>query len=109
VILIVVKMPVKPEYAEQWPSLVQEFTDAARAEPGNISYEWFRSVEDPTLFTLVEVFRDTAAGEAHVKTPEFTTAMEALPKWLAAQPEIIHINSDAHEGWSRMAELAVEG
>jgi quinol monooxygenase YgiN len=47
-ILIVVKHPVRPQYADTWTDLVEEFTVATRAEPGNISFDWFRSVEDPT-------------------------------------------------------------
>lgn len=34
-IMIVVKFPVKPEYADQWPALSREFTETTRAEPGN--------------------------------------------------------------------------
>ena len=45
-IFICVKFPVKPEYADQWPELTKDFTDNTRAEPGNIFYDWSRSVED---------------------------------------------------------------
>ena len=34
-IFIVVKQPVRAKYADDWPSLVEEFTTATRAEPGN--------------------------------------------------------------------------
>ena len=108
-ILIVVKMPVKPEYADEWPSLIAEFTAATRAEPGNISFEWFRSVDDPTVYTLVETFRDGDAGAAHVQTEHFAAAMEQMPSLLSAVPDIIHINSDDVAGWSKMAELSPEG
>jgi hypothetical protein len=40
VILIVVKWPVRPEFDDQWPELVREFTEAVRAEPGNVVFEW---------------------------------------------------------------------
>ena len=42
-ILIVVKYRTKPEYTEQFPEIVREFTEATRAEPGNIFFEWSRS------------------------------------------------------------------
>ena len=38
-ILIVVKFRTKPEYTERWPEIVDEFTRATRAEPGNIFFE----------------------------------------------------------------------
>ena len=42
-ILIVVKVPVRPAYADQWPTVVEEFTAAARAEPGNVCFDWYRA------------------------------------------------------------------
>jgi quinol monooxygenase YgiN len=104
-ILIVVKQPVKAAYADSWLDLVQDFTAATRAEPGNVSFDWFRSPEEPTLYLLVEVFRDTAAGRAHVESEHFKAAMAQLPTWLSGAPEIIHIDDPALDGWSRMSEL----
>jgi quinol monooxygenase YgiN len=100
-ILIVVKQPVKPEHADNWPDLVREFTEATRAEEGNISFDWYRSPEDPNLWALVEVFRDAAAGEAHVASEHFKAATKLMPKLLAAVPEIIHMDAPG-DGWSRM-------
>jgi hypothetical protein len=39
VIFIVVKQPVRPEYADDWVELVDDFTTASWAEPGNICPE----------------------------------------------------------------------
>ena len=61
-IFIVVKQPVRAKYADEWPSLVEDFTAATRAEPGNISYDWYRSAEDPNLWLLIEAYRDAEAG-----------------------------------------------
>jgi quinol monooxygenase YgiN len=107
VILIVVKHPVRPEYADTWVTLVDEFTSATRAEPGNISVEWFRSVEDRNLDVLVEAFRDEAAGRAHVESARFRSAIAQLPTWLADVPDIIHVDAPG-DGWSRMSELQFE-
>lgn len=106
-IFIVVKHPVRPEFADGWVSLVEEFTAATRAEPGNIFFDWFRSVEDPNLYMLVEAFRDAAAGQAHVNSSHFQVAIAQLPKWLAAVPEIVNVEVPS-EGWSRMSELEIE-
>ena len=86
-ILIVVKHPVRPQYADNWPNLVETFTAATRAEPGNICFDWFRSVEDPNLYVLVEAFENGAAGQAHVNSVHFKAAMAELPKWLSDVPE----------------------
>jgi quinol monooxygenase YgiN len=103
-IFIVVKQPVRAEYADDWLNLVADFTSATRAEPGNISFEWYRSIEDPNLYVLIEAFRDAAAGEAHVQSEHFKAATEQLRKWLAAVPEIVHVEVPG-DGWSRMSEV----
>lgn len=103
-IFIVVKNPVRPEFADDWVDLVEEFTSASRAEPGNILFEWYRSVEDPNTYVLVEAFRDAAAGEAHVQSQHFQTASTNLRKWLAAVPEIVHVETPG-DGWARMGEV----
>ena len=106
-IFIVVKHPVRPEFADRWDALVEEFTVATRAEPGNISFDWFRSVEDPNLYVLVEAFQDAAAGEAHVNSPHFQAAISQLPKWPSAVPEIVNIEVPG-QNWSRMSEMQIE-
>lgn len=100
-ILIVVKQPVRPKYADDWLELVRDFTEASRAEPGCISFDWYRSGEDPNLWVLVEMFRDAAAGEAHVQSEHFKKAGEQLRRWLAAVPEIVHVEAPG-DGWSQM-------
>jgi hypothetical protein len=51
-ILIVARHRVRPEYAGDFPRLVEEFTAATRAEPGTISFEWSRSTDDPAVYFL---------------------------------------------------------
>ncbi len=106
-ILIVAKNPVRPEHADDWPSLMEEFTAATRAEPGNICFDWYRSVEDPNVYVLVEAFVDGAAGEAHVNSTHFKAAMVRLSELLADVPEIVNV--EVATGWSRMAEVQVRG
>ena len=103
-IFIVVRHPIRPEHAEQFPRLVEDFTAASRAEPGVISFEWARSTDDPSVYFLVEAFRDAAAGQAHVDSGHFKAAIARMPGLLAGPPEIIHADLAA-DGWSRMAEL----
>ena len=105
-IFIVVKFDVKPEHADNWPQLVEEFTRATRAETGNKWFDWSRSVEDPNQFILIEAFQDDAA-EAHVNSDHFSQAMQDMPQALVETPEIIS-ERIAAEGWGRMGELTVE-
>lgn len=104
-ILIVVKQPVRANYADEFPSLVRDFTEASRAEPGCISFDWCRSADDPNLYVLIEVFRDEEAGRAHVESDHFKAASESMPRWLAAAPEIIHVEVPG-DSWSSVAEAS---
>ncbi|MGK5637162.1 putative quinol monooxygenase [Streptomyces sp. URMC 126] len=107
-IFIVVKFTVRPERSEDWLGLVEDFTRGTREEPGNLFFEWSRSVEDPHQFVLVEAFEDAAAGEAHVNSEHFKTAMAWMPDLIAKTPEIVNVEVPS-EGWSAMAELSPRG
>jgi quinol monooxygenase YgiN len=99
-IVVIVKQPVRAKYADDFPSLVEEFTTSTRAEPGNISFDWYRSADDPNLWVLIEVFRDRQSGDAHVESEHFKAAMEQMPRLLAAAPEIIHVEVPG-DSWSQ--------
>ena len=108
-IFIVVKFPVKPELADQWPELTREFTEATRAEPGNKWFDWSRSLDDPNEYVLVEAFDDDAA-EAHVKSDHFQAATATggpMHSALAATPKIISRQIDG-DGWDAMGELQID-
>jgi quinol monooxygenase YgiN len=102
-ILIVVKQPVRAKYADDWPELIKEFTESTRAEPGCLSFDWCRSADDPNLWFLIETYRDEEAGRAHVQSAHFKRATEQMPRWLAAAPEIIHVEVPG-ETWSAVSE-----
>ncbi len=106
-IFIVTKNRVRRKYADDWVSLVEPFTTATRAEPGNLFFDWYRSVEDPTVYVLVEAFRDHAAGEAHVSSEHFRAAGVALSEMLAAVPEIVNV--EVADGWSQVSERPATG
>ena len=105
-ILIVAKFKVKPEHADDWPELSREFTEATRAEPGNLWFDWSRSVDDPHEYVLVEAFQDDAA-EAHVTSDHFRKAQRDLPPLLQETPRVRNVQLDRDE-WDALDELAVE-
>jgi len=102
-IFITVKHLIRRRYADDWPELVADFTAATRAEPGNLWFEWYRSVDDPNVYVLIEAFRDSAAGEAHVNSAHFKAAAEQLRNWLADVPEVVHVETPG-DTWSRVSE-----
>ena len=104
-IFIVVKFKTKPEYTDRFLDLVAPFTQATRAEEGNLWFDWSRSVEDPNEFVLVEAFKDDAAAD-HVNSAHFQKAMADMPQALAETPRIISRQLDG-EGWDQMGELTI--
>ena len=107
-IFIAAKFRVKPEHADDWPRISAEFTEATRAEPGCLWFDWSRSLDDPTEYVLVEAFRDDAAGAAHVQSEHFRAAQRTLPPHLAETPRIVNF-SLPQDDWSTLGELAVDG
>jgi quinol monooxygenase YgiN len=103
-IFIVVKFTIRPERSAEWLTLVDDFTQATRNEAGNVFFEWSRSVETPHQFVLVEGFESPQAGEAHVNSEHFKTAMSWIPEVISKKPEIINVEVP-QDGWSEMAEL----
>jgi quinol monooxygenase YgiN len=105
-IFITAKFRVLPEHADQWPQISREFTQATRAEPGCLWFDWSRSIEEPTEYVLVEAFRDDAAGAAHVQSAHFKAAQQTLPSYLLETPRIINVTVP-QDDWSELGEMAV--
>ncbi|MDJ1135541.1 putative quinol monooxygenase [Streptomyces iconiensis] len=104
-IFITVKFTVRPERADDWLELVGPFTRATREEPGNLFFEWSRSVDDPHVFYLVEAFADPEAGAAHVESAHFAQGTETMSTAVAATPEIVSTEIPDQHGWGAMAEV----
>lgn len=105
-IFITAKFHVLPDHAEDWPKIVDEFTQATRSEPGCLWFDWSRSVEDANEYVLVEAFRDGDAGGAHVQSEHFRNAQKTLPPYLVATPRIISFTIP-QDDWSELGELTV--
>src|SRR5215475_4016568 len=101
-IFITVKFTVRPEHGANWLALVDDFTQATRREPGNLFFEWSRSVDNPHQFVLVEAFRDAEAGGDHVASVHFKAAMDAMSYAIAETPQIVSTEIPGLTGWDRM-------
>ena len=105
-IFITAKFKVRPEYADEWPQISAEFTEATRNEPGCLWFDWSRSLADPDEYVLVEAFRDGEAGAAHVRSEHFKKAQQTLPPHLAHTPRIVNFTVP-QDDWSLLGEMAV--
>ncbi|MFI7195349.1 putative quinol monooxygenase [Nocardia nova] len=105
-IFIVVKFKVRPKDIDNWLSRTEEFTQATRAEPGNLWFEWHRNVDDPTEFVLIEAFRDERAGSEHVDSAHFREGLASMRPALRETPRILHMQIPESD-WARMGELEI--
>ncbi|MFT8395870.1 putative quinol monooxygenase [Propionibacterium sp.] len=107
-IAITVKWDVKPEFTGQFLELVDDFTQACRAEPGCLWFEWSRSVDDPNQFILLEAYRDKAAGKEHVESEHFRTAMATQGQYASRRPRVVSVEVD-QDGWAPLGEIDMPG
>lgn len=105
-IFIAAKFRVLPEHADRWADITREFTEATRAERGNLWFDWSRSLDEPAEYVLVEAFRDGEAGAAHVQSDHFKKAIATLPAYLAETPRIVSQVVD-QDDWSALGEMTV--
>lgn len=50
---------------------LQALAQASREEPGNLRYEYFQGVENPSRIVILETYRTSADFDAHRQTPHF--------------------------------------
>ena len=106
-ILFNVQFDVKPEFADTWPDITREFTEATRAEPGNLWFDWYRSTESPTSYFLCEAFRDGDAPVEHVNSSHFAEFTGSAARYLQRTPRIINTTAEGEE-WGLMGEITVD-
>ena len=102
-ILIVLKIQIRPDRRDVWLERVAKYTAAVRDEPGNMSFDVYESVESPNEFSIVEGFASKEAGDAHVQTDHFKDFLVWFPTVIGTAPQII--NTEISGGWSRMHEF----
>lgn len=106
-ILIVLKVKIKPEKRDEWLAGIDQYTADVRSEPGNVSFDYYNKADDPNEFAIVETFADGDAGSAHVATQHATDFFKWMPKMITERPKINYQDVDG-EAWSDMAEVTPE-
>lgn len=105
--LINVRFDVKPEFANTWLEITREFTEATRAESGNLWFDWYRSTESATSYFLCEAFRDGDAPATHVQSAHFIEFTGSAAQYLERTPRIINTTAEGNE-WGLMGEITVD-
>jgi len=103
-ILINIKMQIRPEKMDEWLALADSYTKDVNAEEGCLFFQFARSLTDANEFVCVEGFTDAEAGGAHVKNSYVKRFFEIMPDLVATQPQIIYIDTP-HDGFGPMGEI----
>jgi quinol monooxygenase YgiN len=103
-ILINIKMPIRPEKMDEWLALADSYAKDVNSEDGSLFFQVARSLTDENEFIVIEGFKDAEAGATHVKQPHAKRFFDAAPDLVAAQPQIIYIDTP-HDGFGPMGEI----
>lgn len=104
---IVVKYLVKDEFIDSFIENNREFTEATRAENGNMWFDWAKSLERDDEFILIEAFADDDAASEHVNSDHFSAGLETMRPMLKETPKIISRKVEG-TGWDEMGELKID-
>ena len=85
---VIARLTARPETGAELQTLLLSLIEPTRQEPGCLRYELLHNATDPTDFTFIEEWADTAALDAHFTTPHLQAALAQAPALLAVAPDI---------------------
>ena len=89
-IATLVFVDVKPENVEAFRKITVYNHDNTRKEPGNVRFDVLQSNDDPTKFTLIEVFADEEAAKFHKTTAHYLRWREEVAPYMASPRRAVH-------------------
>jgi quinol monooxygenase YgiN len=103
-ILINIKMQIRPEKMDAWLALADSYAKDVNTEDGCLFFQFSRSLNDENEFICIEGFRDADAGGTHVKQPYVKRFFDTAPDLVATQPQIIYMDAP-NDGFGPMGEI----
>ena len=96
-IATLVFVDVIPECVDAFIEITTYNHENSRKEPGNVRFDVLQSADDPTKFTLYEVFVDEDAVAAHKATEHYHVWRETVAPYMAAPRKAMHTNPIAFD------------
>ncbi len=84
---VLVHVHVKPGTVEAFQAATLANARQSRQEPGVARFELFQQEDDPSRFTLLEIYRTAADQARHKETAHYATWRDAVAP-LMAEPRI---------------------
>jgi len=80
--ILLVYCTVKPDQVEAFIAATVENAANSRKEPGVVRFDFVRQADDPTKFSLIEVYRTPEGLAAHREAPHYKAWAEKVPDML---------------------------
>ena len=77
----------KPGREEELGRRMTALLSPTRAEPGCLLYDLYQSTEDPSVWVLIERWRDAADLDAHVQSPHMQAFLAGAGDVLGGPPD----------------------
>ena len=85
-LVVLVQVTVKPEMLAEFERAILANADGARTrEPGCLRFDISQREEDPGQWLFYEVYKDSAAFEAHRASPHFAAYQEVADRALLSK------------------------
>ena len=80
--ILLVYCTVKPDLVDSFIAATIENASNSRKEPGVVRFDFVRQDDDPTKFSLIEVYRTPEGLAAHREAPHYKVWAEKVPAML---------------------------
>jgi quinol monooxygenase YgiN len=91
---IIATLKVKPDQIDAFEARFDQLAmDVEANEPGNHLYQLCKSKTQDGVYTVMEIYEDQAAQDAHMAAPYFQTAGKAFEAMLSAPLEIYEVET----------------
>jgi (4S)-4-hydroxy-5-phosphonooxypentane-2,3-dione isomerase len=81
--IVLVHIHVKPEFVEAFKQATIENASNSVKEAGIARFDFIQQADDPTRFTLVEVYKTTEAQAAHKETTHYARWRDTVAEMMA--------------------------
>ena len=100
-LVIQVNVRVKPESVEAFRSATTANARNSVKEPGIARFDFFQHADDPTRFTLIEVYRSAEASAAHKDTRHYQAWRDAVADMMAEPRSSVRLANvfPLDDGW----------
>ena len=91
---VVATLKVQEGKGSEFEAVFTDLSKQVRAnEPGNIVYQLTKSRTDPTVYKVLELYKDEDALKAHGQTDYFKAAGAKMAPCMGGRPEIEYLDA----------------